>query len=128
MVSHLKTFINKGCKIAAKNFFFGKILPSSLPPLPGQTLPPSLPPWANFALLSRIFWYCCYYPYPSRDSLSPICGIFSSLKLLIHTVLDTPPKKKPTHFRYLGDSWLKNVFLKLACDETNNKRLHLVFY
>ena len=23
-----------------------------------------------------IFWYPCYYPYVSRDSESPICGIF----------------------------------------------------
>ena len=32
--------------------------------------------WENFALVSRIFWYCCYYPYQSRDSLSAVCGIF----------------------------------------------------
>ena len=34
--------------------------------------------WANFALLSRIFWYWCYCPYRLRDSLSSVCGIFCS--------------------------------------------------
>ena len=53
----MKTFTNKGCQIAAqKKVVFGRILPSSLPPLPGQILPPFLPPRANFALLSRIFF------------------------------------------------------------------------
>ena len=31
---------------------------------------------ANFALLAGFFWYRCYYPHRSRDSLSPVCGIF----------------------------------------------------
>ena len=27
------------------------------------------------------FWYRCYYPHTSRESVSPVCGIFS-LRLL----------------------------------------------
>ena len=56
MVSDLKTSAHKGCKIAAqKKFFFP----------------------ANFAFLAGFFWYRrCYYPRRSRDSLSPVCGIF----------------------------------------------------
>ena len=30
----------------------------------------------NFALLAGFFWYRCYYPHRSRDSLSLVCGIF----------------------------------------------------
>ena len=55
MVSDLKTFAHKGCKIA------------------GQQKVSFL---ANFALLAGFFWYRCYYPHQSRDSLSPVCGIF----------------------------------------------------
>ena len=29
-----------------------------------------------------LFWYWYYYPHQSRDSVSPICGIFFCLKLL----------------------------------------------
>ena len=37
---------------------------------------------ANFALLSGIFWYWCYYPHWSRDSLFPVCDIFFHLTCL----------------------------------------------
>ena len=30
----------------------------------------------NFASLAGFFWYLCYYPHQSRDSLSPVCRIF----------------------------------------------------
>ena len=29
-----------------------------------------------------LFWYWCYYQHTSRDSVSPICGIFTDLALL----------------------------------------------
>ena len=56
MVSDLKTFVYKGCKIATqkKSLFL-----------------------ANFALLAGFLWYRCYYPHRSREALSPVCGIFS---------------------------------------------------
>ena len=61
MVSDLKTFTQKGCKIAAlKKVFFG-----------------------NFVLLSRVFWYWCYYLHRSRDSLSPVSRIFTHFKAKI---------------------------------------------
>ena len=42
VVSDLIKITNKGCKIAAqKAVFFWRILPSSLPPLSAQILPPS---------------------------------------------------------------------------------------
>ena len=56
MVSHLKTFAQKGCKIAAEKKEENKS--------------------ADFALLEGYFWYRCYYPHRSRDALSPVCGIF----------------------------------------------------
>ena len=34
----------------------------------------------NFALLAGFFWYRCYYLHLSRDSLSPVCGIFTKQK------------------------------------------------
>ena len=34
---------------------------------------------ANFALLAVFFWYRCYCPHWSSDSLSPVCGIFCSI-------------------------------------------------
>ena len=54
MVSDLKTFAHIGCKINVET----KIVFS-----------------ATFALLAGFFWYQCYYPHRSRDSLSPVCGI-----------------------------------------------------
>ena len=55
MVSDLKTFADKGCKIAAQqNFCFS----------------------ANFAFIAGFFWYWCYYSHWLRDALSPICKIF----------------------------------------------------
>ena len=72
MVSDLNTFAHKGCKIAAQQ----KVSFS-----------------ANFALLAGFFWYWWYYPYRSRDSLSPVCGIFINQlvrgKKDISTKLDT---------------------------------------
>ena len=56
MVSDLKTLAHIGCKIAA-HFLCVFFL-------------------SNFALLAEFFWYCCYYPHWSRDSLSPVCGKF----------------------------------------------------
>ena len=55
MVSDLKTFARKGCKIAAKKKFVFS---------------------ANFAVLAGFFWYQCYYLHRSRDSLYPVWGIF----------------------------------------------------
>ena len=55
MVSDLKTFAHKGCKIAAQFFFVFS---------------------ANFDLLAGFFWYRCYYPHRSRELVSPVCGIF----------------------------------------------------
>ena len=55
MVSDLKTFAHKGCKIATQK----KVCFS-----------------ANFALLAGFYWYRCYYPHWSRDALSPVCGSF----------------------------------------------------
>ena len=58
MVSDLQTFAHKGFKISAlKKFLFGQFLPK----------------YQNF-------WYRCYYPHRSRDSLSPVCGIFDILE------------------------------------------------
>ena len=57
VVSDLKFFNNKGCKIAAQFFcvcFSRRILPY----------------WPG------LFWYLCYHPDWSRDSLSPVWGIF----------------------------------------------------
>ena len=36
---------------------------------------------ANFALLSDFFWYWCYYPHWSRDSLSPVCRILFKITM-----------------------------------------------
>ena len=48
-----KNFSNKGCKITApKSLFLGKF-------------------WLTE---QDFFWHWCYYPYRSRDSLSPRCG------------------------------------------------------
>ena len=63
MVSDLKTFPHKRCKIASKIFFFFS---------------------ANFALLAGCFWYWCYYLPRSRDALSPVCGIFIIYKCLMY--------------------------------------------
>ena len=30
----------------------------------------------DFTTKKMIFWYWCYYPYTSRDSVPPVCGIF----------------------------------------------------
>ena len=62
MVSDLRTFAYKRCEIAAIFFFFSS---------------------ANFALLTGFFWYRCYYLHRSRDSLSPICRIFTTEMLNI---------------------------------------------
>ena len=65
-VSDLKSFAHKRCKIAAqKSKFFG-----------------------DFCLPSRIFWYRCYDPHWSRDSLSSVCRIF-----FIHSFLQTMASK-----------------------------------
>ena len=62
MVSDLKTFTSKGCKIAApeKKKFLDE-----------------------FCLTSRIFWY----PHQSRDALSPVCGIFHKGLYLVLGIL-----------------------------------------
>ena len=62
MVSDLKTFSHKACKIATQ-----KKKKKS----------------ANFALVAGFFWYQCYDPHRSRDSLSPKYGIF--LADFVHT-------------------------------------------
>ena len=49
MVSDLKTFSYKRCKIVAQR---------------------------KVCFFQRIFWYWCYYPHRSRDALSPVCRIF----------------------------------------------------
>ena len=42
-----------------------------------------LPPlFLFFAKICVIFWYRCYYPYSSRDSMYAICGIFFWLYIL----------------------------------------------
>ena len=64
MVSDLKTFANKGCKIAAQK----KVSFS-----------------ANFALVAGFFWSWCYYPHWLRDFLSPICGIYFICFSLLRT-------------------------------------------
>ena len=34
----------------------------------------------NFLLtIFRIFWYLWYYPHMLRDSVSPVCGVFTKL-------------------------------------------------
>ena len=35
------------------------------------------------SIKSRFLWYRCYYPHRSRDSVSPVCGIFSILLMLM---------------------------------------------
>ena len=39
-----------------------------------------------------LFWYRCYYPHWSRDSVSPICGIFHLNKFIFQT--KRPPCKQ----------------------------------
>ena len=34
--------------------------------------------FVSFALPAGFFWYRCYYPHWSRDSLSSVCGIFNN--------------------------------------------------
>ena len=50
----LKLLLIMGVKSPSKKMFFGQILPYQ----------------------AGVFWYWCYYPYWSRDSLSAVCGIF----------------------------------------------------
>ena len=79
-----KLLLIKGVKLPHKK---SKILdkfclPPCLPSLGKFCLPPFLPGrilpyWAGF------FWYRCYYPYWSRDSLSPVCGIFLPFKPIV---------------------------------------------
>ena len=38
--------------------------------------------WVFSCSWSTLLWYRCYYPHRSRDSLSPVCGIFM-LKLVL---------------------------------------------
>ena len=62
LLAVLNINICKGCKIAAqKKFVFLEI----------------------FALLAGFCLYQCYYSHRSRDSLSPVCGIFFTLVLWI---------------------------------------------
>ena len=58
MVSGLKTFAHKGCKIVAQEKLFFLV---------------------NFDLIAGFFLYRCYYLHWSRDALSPVCGIFQIL-------------------------------------------------
>ena len=65
MVSVLKTFAHKGCKITAHI----KICIFSIFGSQGYTTRIS-------RLLAGFCWYWCYYPHRSRDALSPVSGIF----------------------------------------------------
>ena len=38
------------------------------------------------SIKSRFSWYGCYYPHRSRDSLSPVCGIFFRDEVLCFSV------------------------------------------
>ena len=106
MVSYLTTFINKGSPRKEKKFVFGQILRGSggfttrirrlcnkdhevmfsdaiIEPLQktfdykGCKTTAHFFLSADFALLTGLFWYQCYYPHRSRDALSPVCGFFS---------------------------------------------------
>ena len=70
MVSHLKTFTNKGCKIAEQNFCRDlKVINQGLGAYTTRIR----------RLLKGFFSYQCYYPHSLRDALSPVCGIFYTL-------------------------------------------------
>ena len=43
----------------------------------------SCPRHVPLSVFFCLFWYQCYYPYTSRDSVSPVCGIFLILFLFI---------------------------------------------
>ena len=49
----------------------------------GEFYPNLIPtrPVPNFC--PGFFWYLCFYPHWSRDSLSPVCGIFFVLLLSV---------------------------------------------
>ena len=98
MVSHLKTFTNKGCEIAAqkrKGFFEGNLDLINYYSLSqfckdqevihqgsaGYTTRIRRLYNKDQEVISRIFWYQCYYPHWSGDALSPVCGIFFLLFL-----------------------------------------------
>ena len=96
MVSHLKTFTNKGCKsLRRKKFLFVQILQGSggykirirrlyFPTRlrkQNQKNNQKVSFSANFALLAGFFWYLCYYPHRSRYALSPVCVIFKEWDL-----------------------------------------------
>ena len=36
---------------------------------------------------STLLWHRCYYPHRSRDALSPVCGIFSSISYFLYFLL-----------------------------------------
>ena len=96
VVSDLKSFAHKWCKIAAVKkllqiFFISSLrLRVFLPPLLKVRCPHKeckIAPQKKvcfrrvFSLLAGFFWYQCYYPHRLRDSLSPVCAIFKILSL-----------------------------------------------